>query len=341
MATTSYFSNGHLILPTTSYFSFANSNNTRVWEKCRVWFPTKPPCSTDIDICEEGNVPILMSLPQMRNLNLEMSLSLDAVFLICVALSYNHTPAAMATSQHIVMNFVELKENPVTTLKGKYRVGDQTSSLALPDKKNNMTEDTPVTLSTHCLACQGVGHVHSHAGSCVKICPACRGQHRAHTYKEGCKYYEGSASPEEQPAEKPAPTTSSLPKPGTEEQDKPKDTRKRAGGEKDRPESSTTRKRVSLGNPEDQINPKPKPQDKSEGSSSSASPEPQVEEPVPPSLDPQEDDVRKSLKNIHDKLNNETKLYKLHLKHYHMTPQSFRHRTSALKLPKEVYDKYE
>ena len=62
---------------------------------------------------------------------------------------------------------------------------------------------------------------------------------------------------------------------------------------------------------------------------------------MPPPPVPQEDDVKKSLKKIHDKLNNETELYKLHLKHYHMTPKSFRHRTSALKLPKEVYDKYE
>merc|ERR1712026_336827 len=72
------------------------------------------------------------------------------------------------------------------------------------------------------------------------------------------------------------------------------------------------------------------------------SPEPQVEEVAPPAPPvPQEEDVNKSFKKIHDKLKDETELYKLHLKHYHMTPKSFRHRTSALKLPKEVYDKYE
>ena len=54
-------------LPKKSYFSFANSNQTIVWEKCRLWFSTDPPVYTDIDICEEGTVPILMSLPQLRN----------------------------------------------------------------------------------------------------------------------------------------------------------------------------------------------------------------------------------------------------------------------------------
>ena len=115
------------ILPTHSYSSFANSNTTRVWEKCRVWFPTKPPCSTEIDICEEGNVPILMSLPQMRNLNLEIFLKPDAVFLTCAAFGYDYTPAVMATSQHIVMNLSELKDNPKVEKSGQYRVSDQTS----------------------------------------------------------------------------------------------------------------------------------------------------------------------------------------------------------------------
>jgi hypothetical protein len=38
--------------------SHANSETTQVKEKCRVWFPTTPPCSTDFDIVEQGTVPI-------------------------------------------------------------------------------------------------------------------------------------------------------------------------------------------------------------------------------------------------------------------------------------------
>ena len=32
-------------------------------------------------------------------------------------------------------------------------------------------------------------------------------------------------------------------------------------------------------------------------------------------------------RKIHDKLSDKTELYKLHLKHYHMSPAAFRHRT--------------
>ena len=146
-----------------------------------------------------------MSLPQMRNLNLELSLSPDAVFLTCAAFGYDHTPAVMATSQHIVMNLAELKDNPLTVKQGKYRVSDQTSFLALNDKSDNVTEDISITPLSECLACKGVGTVHSYAGECVKICPACRGQKRKHTYQPGCKKYTGPEAPPEQPSE---PTTS-------------------------------------------------------------------------------------------------------------------------------------
>ena len=48
-----------------------------------------------------------------------------------------------------------------------------------------------------------------------------------------------------------------------------------------------------------------------------------------------------SLRRIHQKLENEAELLKLHLKHYHMSLEQFKRRTSALNLPNSVYSKYE
>ena len=42
-----------------------------------------------------------------------------------------------------------------------------------------------------------------------------------------------------------------------------------------------------------------------------------------------------------EKVRNEVELYKLHVKHYHMSPAQFRRRTSMLGLPGEIYDKYD
>ena len=42
-----------------------------------------------------------------------------------------------------------------------------------------------------------------------------------------------------------------------------------------------------------------------------------------------------------ERMKNDVELYKLHVKHYHMSPVQFRRRTSMLNLPDEIYTKYE
>ena len=41
------------------------------------------------------------------------------------------------------------------------------------------------------------------------------------------------------------------------------------------------------------------------------------------------------------RLDDKVELYKLHVKHYHMSPTQFRRRTSMLNLPDRIYEKYE
>ena len=54
-------------VPCCTQFSFANSQASKCWERLVIHFPTNPPCRTEVDILEEGSVPILISLQQMRN----------------------------------------------------------------------------------------------------------------------------------------------------------------------------------------------------------------------------------------------------------------------------------
>ena len=63
------------ILPSSSYFTFAGGGGTKIYEKCRIWFPTEPPTYTDVDICEQGMVPILLSVFQMRNMNMTLEMT--------------------------------------------------------------------------------------------------------------------------------------------------------------------------------------------------------------------------------------------------------------------------
>ena len=52
-------------------------------------------------------------------------------------------------------------------------------------------------------------------------------------------------------------------------------------------------------------------------------------------------DLPLALRRIHEKFASPVELYKLHLKHYHMSTEQFRKRTSAVKIPEDIYAKYD
>ena len=43
-------------------------------ESCIIHFPTTPPCSTKVEVLDTGDVPILFSLSQMKNLGMTVEL---------------------------------------------------------------------------------------------------------------------------------------------------------------------------------------------------------------------------------------------------------------------------
>ena len=47
------------------------------------------------------------------------------------------------------------------------------------------------------------------------------------------------------------------------------------------------------------------------------------------------------LRKLHKRLNSDVGLYKLHIRHYHMSLRQFRARTSELALPEEIYQRCE
>ena len=71
------------IAETTSQFTFANSESTKCNQKLIVCMYDREYAvqSTEFDIVEQGHVPILMSLPQMRNLRFQFELHPDKALL--------------------------------------------------------------------------------------------------------------------------------------------------------------------------------------------------------------------------------------------------------------------
>ena len=74
--------------------SVANSAKTTIEWCVVVHFPTDPPLQTTIDVCKEGSIPILSSLPQMMNLGFVLDMNAECVKLTCPALNcFNATLA--------------------------------------------------------------------------------------------------------------------------------------------------------------------------------------------------------------------------------------------------------
>ena len=64
---------------------------TTVHQALKDWVPTKPPMSILVDIVEQGRVPILFSLQQMKNLRMQLDMRLDRVLISCEALGLHCT----------------------------------------------------------------------------------------------------------------------------------------------------------------------------------------------------------------------------------------------------------
>ena len=95
---------------TSSRFFFANSQQTKCTEKLVIHMYDKSWSvrTTEFDIVEEGNVPLLMSLPQMRNLGFQFELSPQKSFLNCTRLGIWKHQLRMAKSTHLVMDFQDI-----------------------------------------------------------------------------------------------------------------------------------------------------------------------------------------------------------------------------------------
>ena len=98
------------IEPTSSRFFFANSQQTKCTEKLviHMYDESWSVHTTEFDIVEEGNVPLLMSLPQMRNLGFQFELSPQKSFLNCTRLGIWKHQLRMAKSTHLVMDFQDI-----------------------------------------------------------------------------------------------------------------------------------------------------------------------------------------------------------------------------------------
>ena len=182
----------------------------------------------------------------------------------------------------------------------------------------------------------------SHSFAAI-TCPACNGKHRPHNYDKTCKKTKDTAELPAKPDKssedvRPVRHTIKM-KPRTSADDKVRTIPTETPDVGFRPSGSASSSRRA---PDVEIVEK----DDEEARPDSREPvpdEPKVEEKKEPGKIKPKSTVTMpiALKRIHDKLSSPTELLRLHLKHYHMSTDQLRRRTSELKLPEDIYKHYD
>jgi hypothetical protein len=278
--------------PCFTQFSFANSQSSKVYECLVIHFPTNPPCKTEIQILEEGNVPILLSLEQMRNLYMKFDHTPQVDYLTCAAFGMKNFPVPVSTTNHLIIDLAALKQSPELT---QCTWLSEVVTWAKTGREVNTVSANTACLDTGVPDASTKFHIKDSEESEVSH-PVFNSTADNWMYPDELpEGYGGSSSSSASP---------------------PKD---------EISDDVPQRPVVTQGPPEAPIS-----EDKSIL-------------PVRRRLRTKQQDpaTEIALKRIHDKLNNENELYKLHLKHYHMKLDQFKKRTSHLKLPKEIYDLFE
>ena len=290
-------------------FSFANGESSHVKEKLVIHLrnPKHPTgwISTSVDILDKGRVPILFSVEQMRNLRMNIEHTPAGEFLTCPVFGLKRYAMSVATSNHPVLDVM---------------------FLAM------------------------CGHKPSHSSAATPeiTCPACNGKHRKHTYDEHCNLKEPQKIEKIVPR-KPVPLDKSINKP---EASTPAPTHrlKTKSQASSKPEQrlddikETELETPDLDQPIADEPPAPssssKPKNATKAKPVVVEDDPEV--PVSQKKEPKiKADLPLALRRIHQKLESPVELLKLHLKHYHMSSDQFRKRTSALKIPEEIYQNYD
>ena len=111
------------IAESQSKFTFANSESTSCKQKLVICMYDREYAvqSTEFDIVEQGHVPTLMSLPQMRNLRFQFDLQPDKAFLSSSVLGIENMQLKVAPSSHLVLDLIDLSEYMWHVRFGKFK----------------------------------------------------------------------------------------------------------------------------------------------------------------------------------------------------------------------------
>ena len=126
-------------------FTFANGETAKVNWTLRLRYHTTPPCSTNIDILEQGTVPILLSVGQTRNLYMTIEHTLQCDKITCKAFGMNCQAVPVSGARHALVvdlaGVARVKSHGEIAIKGLANyVYDDDNSIQFPSREHSVSE---------------------------------------------------------------------------------------------------------------------------------------------------------------------------------------------------------
>ena len=331
-------------IPAETKFTFANGETAKVNWTLHLRYHTTPPCSTNIDILEQGTVPILLSIGQMRNLYMTIEHTPQCDKITCKAFGMNRQAVPVSGTGHALVDLAgvaRVKSHGEIARKGLINyVYDDDDSIKFQSEENLKSETVCASKSSET----------KEEAATPRIIGTTKQDHWIHDEKnkklirvhitprkalftpigaKGCPVNPDNISRER--------TTEII------------DATK--GGDPEilednwRLTSQANKPLINLWKGKTIFTLQDNPQESGSGTTADriidkmgqSTIEP---DPIMPSAE-EPTSLPTALGRIHKRLSNPEELKKLHLQHHHMNTEQFRFRTRALHLPKSIYDQYD
>ena len=120
-------------------FVFANSETETCMKSGIIRFPRTPPCSTKVDVLETGDVPILLTLPQMKILGMAIELDSKGDKITWPAFGLYFSPAEYSTRGHIVLDLTSLAGQPTNKSREQPGHPGRHVTFAMSERKTSIS----------------------------------------------------------------------------------------------------------------------------------------------------------------------------------------------------------
>ena len=322
--------------PVETTFTFANGQLGKSTHQLVISFDTKPPCKTTVDVLDQGRVPILFSIEQMRNLNMTISHTNVGDYITCKVFNLFQELLPISRSGHAMLDLASFvsKNQPSAYVDPGNEWSFQSSSVCAASVKTPLE---PVIDRTDLDKEYIVGN--SKQDHWIHI----PGRHRlirVHITQRRHLFV---------PQEKNCPIsvktlTNNRTTEATFENDESivsNDTwRGKASEPFEKPWTGKTLFQIKTGGDSvDKVIPLS--QNPNASSSNALPPESTSKEEIVDDIFDNPPTLPVALARIHARLAKKPELVKLHQKHYHMNMEQFKFRTKALHLPKNIFEQYQ